>query len=226
MAVLEADVQVTEQAKFIEPIDPAELQTAYLASLRRLSLDDYHWLISCGFFERNPILSDPVELIDGYIVEMSPNHPPHAFVVNRLSATLLLALHERAFLRTQSPITLKAQQSEPEPDVAVVEPPDHKYMKRHPGPDDILMVCEVADSSITYDRKVKLDLYARAGIREYWIVNLNDRVVEVYRQPVTTGRRAVYQLRLELLPNQTVAPLAFPDVEIALSDIFPEREAD
>lgn len=226
MAVLEADVQVTEQAKFIEPIDPAELQTEYLKSLRRLSLDDYHWLISCGFFERNPILSDPVELIDGYIVEMSPNHPPHAFVVNRLSATLLLALHERAFLRTQSPITLKAQQSEPEPDVAVVEPPDHKYMKRHPGPDDILMVCEVADSSITYDRKVKLDLYARAGIREYWIVNLNDHVVEVYRQPVTTGRRAVYQLRLELLPNQTVAPLAFPDVEIALSEIFPEREAD
>lgn len=226
MDVLEADVQTIEQAEFVKPVDPAQPQTEYLKSLRRLSLDDYHWLISCGFFERNPILSDPVELIDGYIVEMSPNHPPHAFAVNRLSATLMLALHERAFLRTQSPITLKAQQSESEPDVALVEPPDHKYMKRHPGPEDIFMVCEVADSSITYARKVKLDLYARAGMREYWIVNLNDRVVEVYRQPVTTGRRAVYQFRLELLPNQRIAPLAFPDVEIALSDIFPEREAD
>jgi Uma2 family endonuclease len=226
MTILEADVQGIEQAEFIKPIDPAELQTEYLHSLRRLSLDDYHWLIERGYFERNPILCDPVELIDGYLVEMSPNHPPHAFAVNRLSATLLLALHERAFLRTQSPITLKAQQSEPEPDVVVVEPPDHKYMKRHPGPDDIFLVCEVADSSLTYDRKVKLDLYARAGISEYWIINLNDRVLEVYRQPVTVGRRATYQVRLELLPDQTVAPLAFPDVEIALSEIFPEREAD
>lgn len=226
MAVLEADVQVTEQAKVVEPIDPAELQTEYLHALRRLSLDDYHWLISCGFFERNPVIADPVELVDGHLVKMSPNHPLHAFAVNRLSATLLLALHERAFLRTQSPITLTAQQSEPEPDVVVVEPPDHKYMKRHPEPEDIFMICEVADSSLAYDRKVKLDLYARADIREYWIVNLNDRVVEVYRQPVTIGRRVTYQLRLELLPSQRIAPLAFPDVEIALSEIFPEREAD
>lgn len=223
MAVLEANVQVIEQVEFI---DPAELQTEYLHSLRRLSLDDYHWLIERGYFERNPILCDPVELIDGYLVEMSPNHPPHAFAVNRLSATLLLALHERAFLRTQSPITLKTQQSEPEPDVVVVEPPDHKYMKRHPGPDDIFLVCEVADSSLAYDRKVKLDLYARAGIGEYWIINLNDQVLEVYRQPVVVGRRAAYQVRLELLPNQRITPLAFPDVEIALSEIFPEREAD
>ena len=223
MAVLEAEVQAV-QAGFVG--EPAELATEYLHSLRRLSLGDYHWLISCGFFERDPILSDPVELIDGYLVEMSPNHPPHASTVNQLSAAFLLALHGRAVIRTQSPITLQEQQSEPEPDVAVAKPPDRQYTKRHPGPEDIFLVCEVADSSLAYDRRVKLDLYARAGIHEYWIVNLNDRVVEVYRQPVTVGRRAAYQLRLELLPDQTVAPLAFPDVEIALRDIFPEQEAD
>ncbi len=226
MAVLEADVQMIEQVETIEPVDPAEVQTEYLGSLRRLSLDDYHWLISCGFFERNPILSDPIELIDGYLVEMSPNHPPHASTVNRLSETLLLALRGRAILRTQSPVSLVAQGSEPEPDVAVVKPAHRRYAKRHPGPEDIHLLCEVADSSLAYDRKVKLDLYARAGIGEYWIINLSDRVLEVYRQPVVVGRRAAYQVRLELLPNQRIAPLAFPDVEIALRDIFPEEEAD
>jgi len=226
MAVLEADVQTIEQVEFVKPVDPAELQTEYLESLRRLSLDDYHWLISCGFFERNPILSDPVELIDGYLVEMSPNHPPHASTVNRLSETLLLALRGRAILRTQSPVTLDAQRSEPEPDVAVVKPAHRHYARRHPSSEDIHLLCEVADSSLAYDRKVKLDLYARAGIGEYWIINLSDRVLEVYRQPVVVGRRAAYQVRLELLPNQRIAPLAFPDVEIALRDIFPEEEAD
>jgi hypothetical protein len=67
MAVLEADVQTIEQAEFIKPVDPAELQTEYLGSLRRLSLDDYHWLIERGFFERNPVVTDPVEFIDGYL---------------------------------------------------------------------------------------------------------------------------------------------------------------
>jgi Uma2 family endonuclease len=226
MAVLEADVQTIEQAEFVKPVDPAELQTEYLESLRRLSLDDYHWLIERGYFERDPILADPVELIDGYLTEMSPNHPPHASTVSRLSDLLWLALHERAVLRTQSPVTLTGQQSEPESDIAVVKPPHRRYTKQHPDAEDIHLLCEVADSSLAYDRKVKLDLYARAGIREYWIVNLNDRVVEVYRQPVTVDRSAAYQLRLELLPDQTVAPLAFPDVEIALRDIFPEQEAD
>ncbi len=226
MAVLEAYVQTIDQARYVKPVDAAELQTEYLESLRRLSLDDYHWLIERGYFERDPILADPVELIDGYLTEMSPNHPPHASTVSRLSDLLWLALHERAVLRTQSPVTLTGQQSEPEPDIAVVKPPHRRYTKQHPDAEDIHLLCEVADSSLAYDRKVKLDLYARAGIREYWIVNLNDRVVEVYRQPVTVGRRAAYQLRLELLPDQTVAPLAFPDVEIALRDIFPEQEAD
>jgi len=225
MAVLEADVQVTEQAKLMEPIDPAELQTEYLDSLRRLSLDDYHWMISAGFFQRDQLVADRVELIDGCLVETSPNRPPHASTVEQLTTVLHDLLHGRASVRCQLPITLAVQQSEPEPDITIVNS-GGRYTKEHPSAEDVLLVCEVADSSLTYDRKVKLDLYARAAIREYWIVNLNDRVVEVYRQPVTTGRRAVYQSRLELLPSQRIAPLAFPDVEIALSEIFLEREAD
>lgn len=225
MAVLEADVQTIEQAEFVKPVDPAELQTEYLGSLRRLSLDDYHWLISCGFFERNPVVTDPVEFIDGYLIEMSPNHPPHATAVERLDDVLHVALGGRARVRCQLPITLPEQHSEPEPDVAVATR-QPTSSRQHPGGGDVLLVCEVADSSLTYDRKVKLDLYARAGIGEYWIINLSDQVLEVYRQPVVVGRRAAYQVRLELLPNQRIAPLAFPDVEIALRDIFPEEEAD
>lgn len=225
MAVREADVQVIEQAPFIEPVDPAELQTEYQDALHRLSLDDYHWMISAGFFQRNQLVADRVELIDGYLVEMSPNHPPHASTVAQLTSILHDLLHGRASVRCQLPITLAAQQSEPEPDIAIVDS-GKRYTKEHPSADDVLLVCEVADASLSYDRKIKFDLYARAGIHEYWIVNLVDHVLEAYRQPVVVGRRATYQMRLELLPNQRIAPLAFPDVEIALSEIFPEREAD
>ena len=222
MAVFEAEVQAVQAGVAVEP---AELVSEYLYALRRLSLDDYHWLIERGYFERNGLVAARVELIDGYLIDMSPNHPPHASTITRLDEVLHALLYGRARVRCQLPITLTVEQSEPEPDIAIVANAS-SYVKYHPGADEVLLVCEVADSSLAYDRKVKLDLYARAGIREYWIVNLNDRVVEVYRQPVTVGRRAAYQLRLELLPDQTVAPLAFPDVEIALRDIFPEQEAD
>lgn len=226
MAVLEADVQVIEQAEFVEPVDPAELQTEYLDSLHRLSLDDYHWMISAGFFERNPIVSDSVELIDGSLVKMSPNYPPHVFAVGRLYRMFTRHLQDRAEVRCQQPITLPKQQSEPEPDIALVVPPDTRYLSRHPGPDEILLVCEVSQATLSKDRRLKFDLYARSGIREYWIVNLVDHALEVYREPIMINGRCTYQMRLLLASNQTIAPLAFPDVEIALSEIFPEREAD
>lgn len=225
MAVLEADVQMIEQVEFIEPVDPAELQTEYLDSLQRLSLEDYQWLISAGFFQRNQLVADRVELIDGYLVEMSPNRPPHASTVAQLTSVLHDLLQGRARVRCQLPITLAAQQSEPEPDVAVVVS-GKRYTKEHPTAEDVLLVCEVADASLSYDRKVKFDLYARAGIREYWIVNLVDQALEAYREPVTINGRWTYQMRLLLASDKTIAPLAFPDVEIALSEIFPEREAD
>jgi Uma2 family endonuclease len=112
MAVLEADGQVIEQAEFIKPVDLAELQTEYLESLRRLSLEDYQWLIGAGFFQRNQLVADRVELIDGCLVEMSPNHPPHASTAAQLTSLLHDLLHGRARVRCQLPITLAAQQSE------------------------------------------------------------------------------------------------------------------
>jgi len=225
MTVLEADVQTIEQAEFVRPVDPAELQTEYLDALQRLSLDDYHWMIGAGFFQRNQLVADRVELIDGCLVEMSPNRPPHASTVEQLTTVLHDLLHGRARVRCQLPITLPAQQSEPEPDVAIVVS-GKRYAKQHPGVEDVLLVCEVADASLSYDRKVKFDLYARAGIREYWIVNLVDQVLEAYREPIMINGRWTYQMRLLLASDKTIAPLAFPDVEIALSEIFPEREAD
>lgn len=226
MTVLEADVQRIEQAEFIKPVDAAELQTEYLGSLRRLGLDDYHWMISAGFFERAPIVSASVELINGALVEMSPNYPPHAFTVGRLNRLFTHHLQDRADVRCQQPITLPKHQSEPEPDIVLATLPDTRYMSRHPGPDEILLLCEVSQATLSRDRRLKFDLYARAGIREYWIVNLVDRMLEVYREPVTINDRWSFRMRLLLSIDERIAPLAFPDVEIVLSEIFPEREAD
>jgi hypothetical protein len=158
---------------------------------------------------------------------MSPNHPPHATAVERLDDVL----HARAWwprpralsVADHAACSSTASQN-------LTSPWQHasgsRTSRQHPGGGDVLLVCEVADSSLTYDRKVKFDLYARAGIGEYWIINLSDQVLEVYRQPVVVGRRAAYQCAWNCCPTSALAPLAFPDVEIALREIFPEREAD
>ena len=162
MAIFEAEVQAVQAGVAVEP---AELETEYLHSLRRLSLDDYHWLIERGYFERNGLAAVRVELIDGYLIDMSPNRPPHAFAVGQLAKMLEAVLGEHGYVRCQLPVALLTEQSEPEPDVVVAALPGRQYQARHPSPDDIHLLCEVADSSLAYDRKVKLDLYARAGIR-------------------------------------------------------------
>lgn len=148
-----------------------------------------------------------IELLRGALVEMSPQKPAHASTTSALADALAKALGGRALVRQHSPLAL-SEDSEPEPDVAVVAPCD--YTALHPKA--ALLVVEVADSSLSKDREVKAALYAEAGVPDYWIVNLVDGVLEVLRDP----RQGRYAEVRSMAKSETVTPLAFPDAEISV----------
>lgn len=175
----------------------------------RLSRADYDRLVALGFFQRRH-----VELIHGILVEMSPIGPPHRAVVDRLTKLLVLRLGDRARVSTQQPF-IAWDESEPEPDVSVV--PEGDYELSHP--EQAFLLIEVADASLAYDRETKAPIYAASGVPEYWLVNLVERVVEVYRHPEGGRYTSVDRLK----PGARIAPEAFPDVQILVSEILPSR---
>ncbi|MEZ4735387.1 MAG: Uma2 family endonuclease [Caldilineaceae bacterium] len=183
--------------------------------LHRFTLEEYHWLIEQGFFQPD----DRVELIEGVLVDMSPLHPPHADTVASLTEELVTKVKRRAKVRIQQPITLPEQITEPEPDF-VLALRTEEYRTKHPLPADVLLVGEVSDSTLAYDRGKRARLYAEAGIQEYWIVNLVDNVLEVYRDPLGSGSNAGYQTKLIYPPDAKIAPLALPNCRLELTTIF------
>jgi Uma2 family endonuclease len=187
--------------------------------LRRFSLDEYHQLIELGFFDED----ERIELLNGLLVEMSPINPKHAECVDLAAEQLMYKLYKRARVRVQSPISLEVVRSEPQPDITVAVLPPAGYGEHHPQADDVLLVIEVADSSLADDREQKLENYASAGIPEYWILNLVDVQTEVYREPyISASGKAEYKTRLTFMPGDTVALLAFPDCKIDLAEVFPK----
>jgi Uma2 family endonuclease len=175
--------------------------------IRPLRRIEYESLVEQG------LLADSrVELLLGTLVDMSPQGPLHAEVVRRLTAFFVRQLPSQVHTRVQSPLAL-ADDSEPEPDIAVV--PAGDYTKAHP--DRALLIVEVADTSLQKDRGVKTALYAMAGVPEFWLVSLADRTIEVHRQP-STGRYTDIQ---KIDTGGSIAPAAFPTVSIAASEILP-----
>lgn len=142
---------------------------------------------------------------------MSPNGPPHASVVDRLTLVFVRALGERALVRVRHP-WIAFDESEPEPDVAVV--PMGNYFEQHP--DSAYLVIEVAESSLDYDRDTKGPLYASSGVDEYWIVDVAARAIEVHTHP--EGGR--FTLVRRVLSGETVTPRAFPDLAVRVQDLF------
>ena len=177
----------------------------------RFTVDEYHRMGEAGIFRED----DRVELIRGRIVEMSPIGRRHAGCVNYLNNTLARLLGPRAVVSVQNPVITDAD-GEPQPDVALLEPRPGFYGDRHPAPGDILLLIEVADSSLDYDRGEKIPLYAEAGVREVWLVNLAGKAVEVYRDPREGHYRDVHPARR----GETIAPLAFPDVALQVEEIL------
>ena len=164
-------------------------------------------------------LIDPdarLELIDGEILQkMSPQSSQHATAVLLVAEALRSAFSPSDYtIRVQLPLALDPY-SEPEPDIAVVEGAPRRYREAHPS--TAVLVVEVADASLAFDRTRKATLYARAGIPDYWIVNLIDHVLEVYRQP----RHDTYQERRILDPKDRIRPLAQPNAEILVAELLP-----
>lgn len=156
-----------------------------------------------------------VELIQGVVRQMSPKGRRHVIAVSKANELFVLAVAGRARVYVQDPMTSEILDSEPEPDLCVMSNPDPQSYRT---PEAIpLLVIEVADSSLQFDRSTKLSLYADAEIPEYWIVNLIEDVVEVYREP-HQGRYASTQ---ELRGEESVATLAWPDVEVKAKDLLP-----
>ena len=180
---------------------------------RTFTVEEYHRMGEAGVFGSD----ERVELIWGVIREMSPKGRRHVQAVTLANNLLTPALKGRAIVQIQDPVSLKNSTSEPEPDVCVLSSAD----PRDAGSEDLesLLVIEVADTSLRFDRQDKAVMYAQAGIADYWIVNLVDDVLEIHRDP----KDGIYQDRIVLKPSDTVSPLAFPDpdLEIAVRDLLP-----
>ena len=186
---------------------------------RRFTVEEY-----CAMAEAGILAADErVELLDGEIFVMPPIGPPHEDGTTRLSRDLILRLGDRAWVRVQNSVRLN-DYGLPEPDIAVVRFRDD-YHRNRPTPADVLLVIEVADSSLRRDRELKLPHYAAAGIPEVWIANVPARQVEAFHDPVD----GVYQNRRIVPADGQISPRAFPDVALTVGEFLlgdPDSEGD
>jgi Uma2 family endonuclease len=186
------------------------MATADPFPIARFSVEQYHRMIESGALGED----DRVELIDGWVVTQMAKGPEHAYSTGQCQELLQRLLPDGWHLRNQEPITLA--DSEPEPDLGVVRGARQDYRDRHPGPSDVALVIEVSESSLATDRG-KARIYARAGIREYWIVNLVDRSLEVHSEP-QPGPDASYA-RCQVLHAGDRAPFAVAGRELGTIDV-------
>jgi Uma2 family endonuclease len=183
---------------------------------RRWRRAEYDRLVELGVFEQ-----DPIELLGGQLIVAEPQSAYHAGRIRAIDYRLRAVLPRGWVVSVQSPVSLD-DESEPEPDLVVAPGGPEDYLSTHPSRP--VLVVEVAESSLAFDRRHKGSLYARAGIPEYWIVNLVDGVLEVYRGPEPEPSAPygwVYRSVAALTPPAVVVPLAFSDVRLAAADLLP-----
>ncbi|HEY9616815.1 MAG TPA: Uma2 family endonuclease [Microcoleaceae cyanobacterium] len=183
---------------------------------KRFTVDDYHRLIELGFIKEG----DRIELMRGELVQMVAKGTPHSSCNTRLLYELLPLLGDRAIVRHQDPVTLPLH-SEPEPDFAIVKVRGDRYRSAHPQPEDILLIIEVSDSTLTYDQTTKLSVYAEHQIPDYWIVNLVANQLECYSQPYHAASDDYgYRLKQIALPNETIALPGFENLQLNLAAVL------
>ena len=178
---------------------------------RRFTVAEYYTMADVGILEEN----DRIELLDGDLIVMPPIGDWHAASVNRLTNSLPSLLQGRAIVSVQNP-TLLNDNSEPQPDVMLLRWRDDFYGGGHPGPADVLLLIEVSDTSVDYDRSAKLPAYARAGIPEVWIVSRQDGRIEAYTEPTDAGYSNVRYAG----PGESIAPQAFPEVVLEVDSLI------
>lgn len=176
----------------------------------RLSLDDYQRMADAGILTQD----SHVELIEGVILDMSPIGSYHAGIVAQIDR-MFTRQCASAIVWVQNPIRL-GNYSEPEPDIVLVKPRDDYYKKSHPQAADVLLIIEVADSSIDYDRKIKIPLYAEHGIPELWLIDVQLKRIEIYLEPSKDGFRKV----LKPAPETVLSPTLVPEITLVPQTLF------
>lgn len=176
----------------------------------RFTVGEYYRMAEAGIFNED----DRVELLEGQIVDMAAIGSRHAGCVNRLNMFFARRLAGRAIVAVQNPVRL-SEHSEPKPDFALLRPRPDAYAGGHPGPEDVVLLVEVADTTAAWDRGHKLPLYAAAGVPEVWLIDLTAAVVEVCRRP----EGAAYREVRVALPADHIAPEAFPEVSLSVRDL-------
>lgn len=156
-----------------------------------------------------------LELIEGEIYEMAPIHPPHAGAVNLLTRLLVLQTGNDAVVSVQNPV-IAGPLSVPQPDLAVMKPRADGYSRAHPQPRDVLLVIEVADTTLASDLRIKMPLYARAGIREAWVVDVNAQAIHVFREAAPAG----YRLKSVATGDEELTLLERPQVRVRVAEVF------
>lgn len=186
-------------------------------SPRRFTRADYHAMARTGVLRPD----ERLELIEGEIIVMSPAGIRHSSCVLRITEAFNTErLAGRAMVHVQNSMAA-SNFSEPEPDLMLLEYREDRYGSRRPHAEDVVLLVEVSDSSLRYDRNTKLPLYAASGIREVWIVDLQHDVIESHQGPIPDGYRTTRRFR----PGESLAPAALPDLELQVSRIIPPRPA-
>ncbi len=179
-----------------------------MVTLLKWTIQDYHHLVNQGLLD-----GKKVELLDGNLVTMPPEGPLHSYTNNASADYLRQKLQGLALVREAHPITLI--HSEPEPDIAIVVPPQELYKERHPHADDIFWLIEIANSTQAYDLNDKKQIYAKEGILEYWVADLTNRQLVVFREP----RNGDYDLQ-QTHSEGIICAQAFPKIEISVQEMF------
>jgi Uma2 family endonuclease len=179
-------------------------------AIAKWTLDDYHHMIKSGLLEGRS-----VELLNGEIVEMSPEGESHAYFSHEAAKYLERLLGEQADIRQGKPITIPSSHSEPEPDIAVVQPLGREYLQHHPYPDNIFWVIEFSDTSLSKDLEGKKKTYAFANIQEYWVVSLKEPQLLIFRNPINGN----YQTETKVITG-VLSPFAFPALQLSVQRLL------
>ncbi|WP_377475246.1 MAG: Uma2 family endonuclease [Microcoleus anatoxicus] len=174
------------------------------------TVQEYHLMSDAGVFA-----NERVELIEGEIIQMAAIGTRHASSVKRLTRCFSLIPEDLATLGVQDPIQL-TEKTEPQPDVVLLQPRADYYATAHPVPSEVLLLVEVADSTVDNDRNIKVPIYARSGIQEVWLWDLEVNCLEVYRNPTANGYTSIQKFER----GEMVSPLAFPEFEVSVNFIL------
>lgn len=204
-----ATVPVAQEA--VSP-EPAAVAVGAGREKRKFTVAEYYRMGEVGILHH----TERVELIDGEIIVMSPIGPPHATAVDRLNMAFAEQARGRYIVRVQNPVHLD-DYGEPQPDLALLRPREYAHLDNHPGPGDMLLAVEVADSSLAFDLRVKSQRYAAAGIPEMWVMNLPGDCIERLDQPGPAG----YTRHTIFRRGDKISPAALPDLELAVADLLP-----